>query len=226
MLINVTYKKFCKIVINDETKINNLFAFISNYQADKFAVKEYLVLNHKILGKLNNLNFYNLFESNQRREIYFNIFQFLFLLIISLIYLYYSGKWLLKKRIEFKLDIISKSKFSLSLFNFIISLAATIICLKNPIGKYWIYIKKIELSKDLKFIRFQTFSDKLIKVKTSDVYFDNKKMPSYYSTKSFKKVFDSLVIGIKDKTFIIPLKNSIVNKDLLGICVRGYKLKI
>ena len=75
MLINVTYKKFCKIVINDETKINNLFAFISNYQADKFAVKEYLVLNHKILGKLNNLNFYNLFESNQRREIYFNIFQ-------------------------------------------------------------------------------------------------------------------------------------------------------
>lgn len=220
-------KCFSTIEIDTEEKINSLNKFVLQYNTKKLEKSnDFIILSNEILGKpLKTGKGYKVFESKLGKKIYKNIFSFLFFLIPSLIYLYFSLKWANNKWKEYKLELCTKTSLGLKFLNIIFSLFLIKVVLKNSIYKIWLNIKYIELSNDLKKLKFKTFFNQTIETETNNVYLYSQKRSYYYSIKNNNIVYDHLMIGIKSKYYFIPLEICEVNKDLLGIGVIGYKLK-
>ena len=109
---------------------------------------------------------------------------------------------------------------------FISSLAILNLLRKNNLYKVWTYVQKIDLSKDLKNLQITTFTNNVINPELKDVFLFYNFSSPYISHKSMSKVEDTLVIGVKDRMYIIPLDDATIqSKDLLSLCVRGYKMK-
>ena len=109
---------------------------------------------------------------------------------------------------------------------FAISCILTFMYFRNYRYKIWKFIKKIEISKDLKKLTFTTFINKKFEEDIMNVYLYYNYTPHYTSFKTMSRVNDTLIIGIKKNVYVISLEDAIVTDlDLFASSVRGYNMK-
>jgi hypothetical protein len=212
----------------EEQTITDLHKYISSFTGKKFdRMEETLLVDNKLLGKLSSTSkMYPVFKSNIGYKILKVLFLQIIMVIPVLFLLYYSLQSLKKEFALYTFNKSTKTYVGIKASLTIVSLLILNFLRKNNLYKIWNYVKKIELSKDLKSLQITTFTNNVIKPDLRDVYLYYNFSSPYISHKSMSRVEDTLIFGIKDKQYIVPLENSTMqSKDLLSICLRGYKMK-
>lgn len=220
------------VEINNEEKTNALANYVLRLNASKLKLNEdWVVVDKNIFEKVtkydNGEMYFPVFESKNKNKIYIKqIGSFLSMLITCLIFFYFTIKLCRNKYIEYKKEFCSRREVLLYSIPLFLNIVALVAIVKNPLYKLWIFIKKIELARDLKTLRITTYTNKVFKTDISKVYLIQKGTSTYYNYKTQEKVYEFFTIGVGKKVYIIQLKNCMVNKDLFNLCIRGYKLKV
>jgi hypothetical protein len=116
-----------------------------------------------------------------------------------------------------------KNKF-IKIILFSISLGLLWTLIKSPKAKIWKNIKLIELDKDLSKADVTLMNSKKLNFFVKDFYLVDQQLQK--SNKQ-KMLFDDIVIGIKGKSYSIPMKNALIpDDDLFCTVLRGYKINI
>jgi hypothetical protein len=212
----------------NEQTMNELHSYINTFTGKKFdRFEDSLVIDSKLLGKLNINKQYPVFKSNLGKKLIFKVLMLQLLMVVPAAFLfYYSLNWLKSELILYKFEKSNKLYVSLYSSLFLASIVILNLLRKNNLYKIWTYVQKVDLSKDLKTLQITTFTNRIMNVELKDVYLYYNFSSPYISHKSMSKVEDTLIFGIKNDTYIVPLENSTIqSKDLLSICLRGYTLK-
>jgi hypothetical protein len=212
----------------EEQTVNELHKYISSFTGKKFdRIEDSLLVDNKLLGKLSATSrTYPVFKSNIGSKISKVVILQLIMLIPCLFLIYYSFKSLKKEFALFTMNKSSKFYVGLKATITIGSLLVLNFLRKNNLYKIWNYVQKVELSKDLKSLQITTFTNSVIRPELKDVYLYYNFSSPYISHKSMNKVEDTLILGVGEKQYIVPLENATIqSKDLMSLCLRGYKLK-
>lgn len=220
--------------IKEEQKLNEIHNYVTKFNGQKFErFNDMLLVNNKLLGKPSiNTDSYLVFKSNLGYSVIKVLLLQLVMVIPCLVFLYYSVKWTYR---EWQITQIAKMQTKKKYTNYafygyssfvILSLGFLEMLRRNNLYKIWKYVKKIEISKDLKTLNITTFTNKTFTPILKDVYLYYNFSSPYISPRSLTKVEDTLVVGVKDKVLLVPLeKSTIQSKDLLSLCLRGYSMK-
>jgi hypothetical protein len=110
------------------------------------------------------------------------------------------------------------------LISFSISLYLLFFIIRSPKMKISKTIKQLEIDYDLKAVKILTYTDKMLMDKSSDLYIVN---PTMQKALSNKFIFDDIIIGIKGKSYSVPLKLGIIpDEELFFTVLNGYNLNI
>ncbi len=221
----------------NEKSINDIYKYVLDFNGSKFEkYQDSLVVNNKIFGKLSSIDeVYQVYKSNLGWKVYKVFVSQLFMVILVLILSYNLLKsakkeWMKKQLVklaEIEGQIVLHSNTKLYIYS--ICLFFTILMLeilrRNNFYKVWKYIKVLEITKDLKMLKITTYTNKILFFPINDVYLYTNIATSRYSTENLKKVDDTLIVGVRDSVFVLPLETATIqSKDLLSLCLRGYKL--
>jgi hypothetical protein len=212
----------------EEQSITDMHKYISSFTGKKFdRFEDTLLVDNRLLGKLSSSSgMYPVYKSNIGYKIIKVLLLQIIMVIPILFLLYYSVQSTNKELALYYINKSTKTYVAIKASVILISLFILNLLRKNNLYKIWNYVKKIELSKDLNNLQITTFTNKVFQPKLKDMYFYYNFSSPYISHKSMSKVEDTLIFGIKDKQYIIPLENSTIqSKDLLSICLRGYSIK-
>lgn len=227
-----SYQKFSTSIsggpTREEQSITDLHKYISTFSGRKFdRFEDTLLVDNRLLGKPSSSSgMYPVYKSNIGYKILKVLILQIIMVIPILFLLYYSVQSSKKEFALYTMGKSTKTYVAIKSSVILISLFILNLLRKNNLYKIWNYAKKIELSKDLKSLQITTFTNGVLQPKLKDMYLYYNFSSPYISHKSLSKVEDTLIFGIKDKQYIVPLENSIIqSKDLLSICLRGYSIK-
>lgn len=117
-----------------------------------------------------------------------------------------------------------KKKRSYITYTFLLAINIGILSflLRSPKVQIWKNIKLIELGYDMNKVNMTLVNNKKLYIELKDLYLVNQDLQK--ASKS-NLLFDDVVIGVKGKSYSIPLQNAIIpDEDLFVSVIRGYKL--
>jgi hypothetical protein len=212
---------------SSESEINRINEYVIKYKPKNLTkAGDSLGINFKKLKKLNESNMFTVFQSNGKYFILKISITSLFMGVTVGILLYLTFSWFkneLKSYYQNGNNFISCLGYFLL---FAISGLLTFMYIRNYRYKIWKFIKKIEISRDLKKLTFTTFLNKKFEEDLMNVYLYYNYTPYYTSIRTMTRVNDTLIIGIKKKVYVISLEDATIpDLDIFASTVRGYNLK-
>ena len=209
------------------SEINKLNDYVIKFKSKNISKSgDSIAINTKKLKVLNENNMYTVFQSKGK---YFILKTSIISLIIGItfgIILYLTFTWF---KNEMKIYLKENNNFLTCIGHFclfIVSIMVGVMYLRNYRYKVWKFIKKIELSKDMKKLTFTSLLNKKFEEDLINVYLYYNYTPFYHSIRTLTKVNDTIILGIKKKIFVISLEDADVpDWDLFACCVRGYNIK-
>ncbi len=237
ILANHFLKVFPYNFSTNEKSVNDIYKYIIDFSGNKFEKhQDCMVVNNKLLGKISTIDqVYPVYKSNLGWKIYKVLLSQLLMVIPVLIlsyYLFKSAKNEMTKKqlvklaeIEGQIVLHSNGKFYACTIGLFFTILLLELLRRNNFYKVWKYIKVLELTKDLQKLKITTYSNKALFFPINDFYLYSKASTSHYSSETLKKIDDTLLIGVRDSIFMLPLEDATIqSKDLLSVCLRGYKL--
>lgn len=210
-----------------ESELNKLIDYVVKFKPKTVSKSgDAVVINIKKLKGLNENNKYTVFQSKGK---YFILKNSLIVLVMGLtlgMILYLTFSWF---KNEYKIYKNENRNFLTCVGYFVLfglSAILSIMFMRNYRYRVWKFIKRIEVSRDLKKLQFTTLLNKKFEEELSNVYLYYNYTPSYNSVRTMTKVNDTLIVGIKKKIYVISFEDADVpDIDLFACCVRGYDMK-
>lgn len=225
-LIKLNSFKFCTTT-NELATLKNSIVKYDTKKLDRF--QDYLIVSIRSFKTNPDSYYFNIFTSNLKYLKLKIFISSLLYFIPCFVIFYFLVKKLLKDLESRKLNNLLGHKLKISKMNFFFKTIGLVIIsliirgiLKFRTLNYWTYLKTIELSKDLKTLKFTTINNrqKIIPIEKTQ-NFDFIWMPQLFLDNK-----EIVGILINYKPYFLSLNScNIPNKEIFSLCIKGYKLK-